>query len=102
MTFLLLLISRKKKLESLSRLVCYYFVCPMARLRKPLSEWIRPSQSFGHPQPLKIDALAAAGNSAIADDYLIPALQIASSIADQICQAEEESGRSHTPGSEDG
>jgi hypothetical protein len=37
--------------------------------------------------------------AALPDDYLIPALQIASSLADQICKAEE-AGYSPTPSSD--
>ena len=69
-------------------------------MRMPLSEWIRPSafQTFGNSLKQPSDGSAA---TALPDnDYLIPALQIASSIADQICQAEEESGQSAAPGSD--
>jgi hypothetical protein len=69
-------------------------------LRHPLSEWVRPCSfqtTFGKQQQQQSGGSAA---TALPDDYLIPALQIASSIADQICQAEKESGRSHTPGSD--
>ena len=68
-------------------------------LRIPISEWIiiRSFQTFGKQQQLSSSGESAA--TALPDDYLIPALQIASSIADQICQAEER-GQSPVPGSD--
>ncbi|KAL7491985.1 hypothetical protein ACHAWT_001239, partial [Skeletonema menzelii] len=48
-----------------------------------------------HQQPLDGSAITA-----LPDDYLIPALQIACSLADQICQAKKENGRYPTLGSD--
>ena len=69
--------------------------------RKPLSEWIHSFGTlFGQHQLLfggHNNSTTTA--SALPDDYLIPALRIASSLADQICKAEE-AGQSPTPGSD--
>eukprot|EP00986_Skeletonema_menzelii_P007041 scaffold2704_cov162-Skeletonema_menzelii.AAC.1 len=61
-------------------------------LRMPLSEWIRPRpfQAYGNQQPSGVGNSAATTATALPDDYLIPALQIACSLTDQICQANEE------------
>jgi hypothetical protein len=71
--------------------------------RKPLSEWIRSfGTSFGQQQQqLLFDGHnnSTTRVSALPDAYLIPALRIASSLADQICKAEE-AGQSPTPGSD--
>eukprot|EP00986_Skeletonema_menzelii_P001089 scaffold293_cov148-Skeletonema_menzelii.AAC.1 len=66
----------------------------------PLSEWIRPrlSQTFDNQQQQLSGESAAI--TALPDDYLIPALQIAFSLANQICKAKEESGKSPLPGSD--
>eukprot|EP00986_Skeletonema_menzelii_P011803 scaffold6193_cov139-Skeletonema_menzelii.AAC.1 len=65
----------------------------------PLSEWIRPVQTLGNQQ-----TSGGGGNdsaaTALPDDYLIPALQIACSLANQICKAKEEIGKSPEPGSD--
>ena len=68
----------------------------------PLSEWIRPFQTFGNlqQQPTGGGGHYSAATTALPDDYLLPALQIACSLADQICQAKEESGQSPAPGSD--
>eukprot|EP00986_Skeletonema_menzelii_P011742 scaffold6157_cov87-Skeletonema_menzelii.AAC.2 len=73
--------------------------------RMPLSEWIRPrlfQTSFGNQQQQQqLSGESAATATALPDDnYLIPALQIACSLADQICRAKEESGQSPAPGSD--
>ena len=62
-------------------------------LRIPLAEWIRPSQAFGNQQ-------SSGGSGALPDDYLLPALQIACSLADQICKTKDESGQLPTPGTD--
>jgi hypothetical protein len=62
--------------------------------RKPLSEWIRSFFETLSGREQLLDNLVLS-----ADDYLIPALRIASSLADQICKAEE-AGRSPTPSSD--
>ncbi|KAL7495135.1 hypothetical protein ACHAWT_009264 [Skeletonema menzelii] len=59
-------------------------------LRIPLAEWIRPSQAFGNQQ-------SSGGRGALPDDYLLPALQIAYSLADQICKTKDESGQLQLP-----
>ena len=62
--------------------------------RKPLSGWIRSFEErllSGRQQLLDSAVMPA-------DDYLIPALRIASSLADQICKAEE-AGQLPTPSS---
>ena len=62
----------------------------------PVAEWIRSFQSFGNQSSAEIAAATSLPNG-----YLLPALQIASSIADQICRAEEQrSGLSPAPGSD--
>ena len=68
-------------------------------LRMPLSEWIRPSafQTFGN---LLKQQSGNSSATALPDDYLLPALEIARSIADQICQVREENGHSPVPGSD--
>jgi hypothetical protein len=56
--------------------------------RKPLSEWARSFQpSFGQQQLFGGHINSA--TTALPDDYLFPVLRIASSLADQICKAEE-------------
>eukprot|EP00986_Skeletonema_menzelii_P003124 scaffold916_cov129-Skeletonema_menzelii.AAC.3 len=74
-------------------------------LRMPLSEWIRPrlfQTSFGNQQQQQQQLLSveSAATALPDDNYLIPALQIACSLADQICRAKEESGQSPAPGSD--
>eukprot|EP00984_Skeletonema_dohrnii_P030530 scaffold22078_cov84-Skeletonema_dohrnii-CCMP3373.AAC.5 len=54
--------------------------------RIPLSEWIRPFQTFDY-------TTASSTNS----DSLIPALWLTCSIADEICKVEEETGQLPTP-----
>eukprot|EP00985_Skeletonema_marinoi_P026361 scaffold20383_cov82-Skeletonema_marinoi.AAC.1 len=67
-------------------------------MRKSLSQWIRRFHNiFGGKQQ------QPSSNSTITelpDDYLFPALQIAASLADQICEAVEEGGQSPMPGSD--
>ena len=67
-------------------------------MRKSLSQWIRRFHNiFGGKQQ------QPSSNSTITelpDDYLFPALQIAASLADQICKAVEEGGQSPMPGSD--
>ena len=72
--------------------------------RIPLSEWIHRFKTsiFGKQQHQP----SGGGNSTattLSDDYLLSALQIAASLADQICKAEEDSGQTlpSTPGAED-
>ena len=69
--------------------------------RVPLSEWIRSSFQqtllFGTQQQQQqllrnnnsSSAASLPANNNYDDDYLIPALRVASSLADQICKAEE-------------
>ena len=54
--------------------------------RIPLSEWIRPFQTFDYTTAPSTDS-----------DSLIPALRLACSIADEICKVEEETGQLPTP-----
>jgi hypothetical protein len=68
---------------------------------KPLSEWILSFRTlFGEQQLLLFGGHNNSTNavSVLPDDYLIPALRIASSLADQICKAEE-AGQLPTPSS---
>jgi hypothetical protein len=67
-------------------------------LRKPLSEWIRSFQQTLLGQQ-KLLGKTNSTTTALPDDYLIPALRVASSLADQICKAEE-AGQSPTPSSD--
>jgi len=66
--------------------------------RKPLSEWIHSfATTFGQQQ--LFDGHHNSTTAALPDDYLIPRLRIASSLADQICKAQE-AGQSPTPSSD--
>eukprot|EP00984_Skeletonema_dohrnii_P025936 scaffold15184_cov147-Skeletonema_dohrnii-CCMP3373.AAC.1 len=65
-------------------------------MRKPLSEWIRRFQIFGGKQQQNSTITI----TTLTDDYLFPALQIAASLADQICKAVEEGGQSPMRGSD--
>jgi len=66
---------------------------------KPLSEWIRSftTSLFGQQQLLFGNNNST--TTALPADYLFPALRIASSLADQICKAQE-AGQSPTPSSD--
>ncbi|KAK1742112.1 putative AAA ATPase [Skeletonema marinoi] len=66
----------------------------MSEQRKPLSEWIRSFHTF-------LDQFCNIGNHATvslsSSDYLILALRLTCSLADEICRVGEETGRSPTP-----
>eukprot|EP00984_Skeletonema_dohrnii_P031143 scaffold23262_cov78-Skeletonema_dohrnii-CCMP3373.AAC.3 len=65
-------------------------------MRKPLSEWIRRFHNiFGGKQQPPNSTITA-----LPDDYLFPALQIATFLTDQICKAVEEGSRFPMPGSD--
>eukprot|EP00984_Skeletonema_dohrnii_P001403 scaffold447_cov112-Skeletonema_dohrnii-CCMP3373.AAC.4 len=66
-----------------------------SKQRTPLSEWVRSFETlFGQQQQ---QLIGGRKNSTCHDDYLVPALRVASSLADQICRAEEAGFQSPRP-----
>jgi len=66
-----------------------------SKQRTPLSEWVRSFGTlFGQQQGRKNSISTVLPNP---DDYLLPALRVASSLADQICKAEEAGFQSPKP-----
>ncbi len=66
-------------------------------LSTPLSDWICSFKTKIMGKQQQPFAAEKATITSVSDDYLLSALQIAASLADQICKAEEESDQSLTP-----